>query len=423
MENLHLMCAADLHLGRFVGSKDSLQAQDCVVLAWKNLIDACLDLHPKIDLLLLAGDIMDQEGLFLPMQGIFRRGIETLIDQGIQVIAIAGNHDPLILRQLEQAVARPEFCVLGKEGRWERKTFSIRGRSLHIDALSFVKNVMEENPLSHRTWDPVPQGDVLIGLLHCDVDASKNLYAPVRSSDFSGLPHCCWILGHIHIPQEIRPQHPWVQYCGSLQGLDPSESGARGAWRLSISQQGQAVKQFIPLAPLQWQRVVLDLSNASLCDWERQVVLQLEKALADQAVISESLREIAVRLRLEGRTEAFQEVRINLAKIQAMQGVVHKDGFLVPYWIESVANATRPAIDIAALSQGSDFLAALARKIKQVEDEPLLPPEIFAMLRAKIAADPFLKRCEQGWPGIEECRELYLSEGYRRLEDLLEQKR
>ncbi len=422
MTDIHLMCAADLHLGRHVSSKEAAQPESVVIEAWKNLIDACLQATPALDALLLAGDLIDKDGLFLPMRGVFRQGIIKLLDQGIFVFAIAGNHDPAVLRQMEQAVGRPEFCVLGKDGCWERKSLAIRGRVLHIDALSFTETAMKKNPLESRTWEPVSPKEVLIGLLHCDVDVPESFYAPVRASDFRGLPHLAWILGHIHIPQEIQAENPWVQYCGSLQGLDVSESGARGAWHLIIESQGNLAKKFVPLAPLQWQKITLDLSDLVLQDWENQIVQKIEEAIVKAVGKNSSASEIGVRLQLEGRTPLFRTLRQNLSKLQELREKISVGENLIAYFIESVIDKTRPELDLETLCQGSDMIAAFARKVKQIQESQKLSEEIVQWIEEKLSRDPFLKQCKKAWPTIAEYREIALHEGFQWLDQLLEQK-
>ncbi len=54
MTEINIVCAADLHLGRQVGHRNSMQQRSYVIQAWERLIDACLNEQPKVDALLLA---------------------------------------------------------------------------------------------------------------------------------------------------------------------------------------------------------------------------------------------------------------------------------------------------------------------------------------------------------------------------------
>jgi DNA repair exonuclease len=426
MTEINLVCAADLHLGRQVGHRNSRQQRSYVIQAWERLIDACLNEQPKVDALLLAGDLIDKDGLFIEMHGIFRKGILKLHEQGISVIAIAGNHDAKVLDQFNRALGLSGFCLLGADGNWERKSFNFRGRTLHIDGISFTDSFMRDNPLLNRKWEPVPHGDVLIGLLHCDVDVMGSKYAPVKSSDFCGLPHNAWILGHVHIPKEIYQERPLVRYCGSLQGLDigSSECGPRGAWKLKIDSYGTVISRPLPLAPLRWAQASVNLSGIFPQDWESQVLKKIEEELAAQIEQSSDIEMVGVRLKFEGRTKIYRELRRNLSRIQEQEGSgFTSEGRWIPYFVESVKNNTRPELDLKSLAEGRTIVATLARKLLQVQENQTLSADIYERLKDRLGTDPFLKRCEQenAWPEEAECLELYLSQGYELLDELLAQ--
>jgi len=424
--DINLICAADLHLGRQVGHRNSKQQRSYVIQAWERLIDTCLNECPKVDALLLAGDLIDKNGLFIEMHGIFRKGILKLQEQGISVIAIAGNHDAKVLDQFNRALGLSGFCLLGADGNWERKSFNFRERTLHVDGISFTDSFMRNNPIISRKWEPVPRGDVLIGLLHCDVDIMESKYAPVGSSDFCGLPHNAWVLGHVHIPKEIQLERPMVRYCGSLQGLDigNSECGPRGAWKLTIDSFGTVTSKFLPLAPLRWEQVNVDLSGISAQDWESQILKKIEERIVAQIEQFSNIEMVGVKLKFEGRTKIYRELRQHLSKIQDQEEAGFTlEGRWIPYFVESVKNNTRPEFDLRSLANGRTIVATLARKLLQVQENQPLSEIIFEHLKEKLGTDPFLKRCEQdnAWPEEAECLELYLSQGYELLDELLEQ--
>jgi exonuclease SbcD len=422
MNEINLVCAADLHLGRQVRPRGSREQKCYVVQAWERLVNLCLD--NGADALLLGGDLIDKDGLFIEMHGIFRKGILRLLDQGIAVIAIAGNHDAKVLDQFNRALGLSGFCLLGADGNWERKSFIFRGRTLHVDGISFKDSFMRDNPLLNCKWEPVPKEDVLIGLLHCDVDVVGSKYAPVRSSDFYGLPHNAWILGHIHIAQEVHQERPLVRYCGSLQGLDISECGPRGAWKLTIDSYGTVTSKFLPLAPLRWELASIDLSEVSSQDWEDLVLKQIEQKLSAQIEQSEGIERVGLRLKFEGRSKIYRELRYHLLRIQEQEGAgFTSEGRWIPYFIESIQNNTRPELDLRSLAEGRTIVATLAKKLLQIQEDQCLSEAIYGRLKDRLGTDPFLKRCEREnvWPEEVECLELCLSQGYELLDALLEQ--
>lgn len=421
MDDIHFMCAADIHLGRHAGPHR--MGTPYVVQAWERLINICLDPERPVDGLLLAGDLIDRRGLFIEMHGLLRRGVRQLLERGIAVIAVAGNHDAEVLRQFNESLGFSGFCLLGSEGQWERKTLLIRGRAVHIDGFSFSKSKYMENPLEGRVWEPVPEDEVLIGLLHCDVDNPRSIYAPVRSADFQGLPHQAWILGHIHAPRTILPSCPWVQYCGSLQGLDVAEAGRRGAWRMTVPARGEVVYQQIPLAPLRWEWLVVDVSDLLAVDWEKQLLKKIEAGIAERCQEGgEAVDLIGVRLQLRGTTEAYRSLREEIGRFLEQEVADCQIGERwVAYFIESVKNDTRPPVDLVSLSKGRNIVGAIAKKLLAVQEGKA---DLGPSLRARIGEEPFFRQWGREWPeiGEAELRDLYLSQGYQLLDELLGQR-
>lgn len=421
---IHLLCAADLHLGRHVGDTSANQKKiSYTTQAWERLLELCLTGSVPIDALLLAGDLIDKSGLLIEVYGLLKKGLLQLAEKGIAVVAIAGNHDALALEPLQRSLGLPNFHVLGAKGQWERRSFNFRGMPLHIDGLSFTGSAMKDNPFKHASW-PLPSTDEpLLGLLHCDVDAYNSCYAPVGSADFHQLPHQAWFLGHIHVPKEIVPQNPLVRYCGSLQGLDISEHGARGAWLVSISPTKEVSAKEVPLAPLRWEQFTLDISAITLSDWEGKLLNAIEEALKMRLEGQAAMVErIGIRLTLTGHSEIYRELRRNLMKFQQQEGAgLQLHGRWIPYFVESIKNNAAPARDLQRLACGSDFVAALARKLLALQQEEELPEALYNNLEQSLERDPFLKQCMPGWPAAAECRELYLTQGFELLDELLEQ--
>ena len=421
MLDITIICAADLHLGRQVGPflKNSFS-----ILAWEKLIETCLQKNLIIDALLLAGDVIDSDDLFIEMYGILKKGIKKLLENDIKVIAIAGNHDPQVLNQIQKSLDVPGFHLLGRNGDWERLTLNIKGKNLHIDGISFTNAIMESNPFDKYKLTYPPKTEPLIGLLHCDVGVSSSKYGPVLATDFYKMEHNAWILGHIHIPKQISSR-PLVHYCGSLQGLDISEQGSHGALMLTITQSNVITIKPLPLAPLRWEYLSIDLSNFSLDDWESRLFQEIENQLIQQ-IQSENdhLEVVGLRLTLKGRTQIFRELRSNLKKIEDQESSgFYLNGKWISYFIESIQNETKPLYDLERLAEGSDFAGTLAKKLLNFKKSPLgTTSTIFKHLESRYQKDPALKQCPESWLTAEEAEELFLFKGYELLDELLEQR-
>jgi DNA repair protein SbcD/Mre11 len=263
---LKLLCAADLHLGRRPSRLPDPWGEGRITSAqaWQGLVDTAVEL--EVDVVLLAGDVVDQDNRYFEAYGPLGSGARRLADAGIAVVAVAGNHDHGTLPAVVSEVGAGHLAVLGVGGRWERWTLRDgEGRArLHIDGWSF--------PASHYAGDPVVEHDLappaddapVVGLLHCDVDASGPRYAPVASSSLWTVPVAAWILGHVHAPRlREEPGRPPLLYPGSLLALDPGEPGPRGAWLVELAADRPPAFRAIPLSRVRYDTVGVDVSDVA----------------------------------------------------------------------------------------------------------------------------------------------------------------
>src|SRR4030095_15964312 len=114
---LEILAIGDLHLGRRPGRLppgfDSADLSPRA--AWRAAVAEAR--RRKVDAVLLLGDVVDDERAFFEAYSSLREQVRNLIDDGIQVVAIAGNHDVDVLPRLAREV--PGLRVLGERGRWE----------------------------------------------------------------------------------------------------------------------------------------------------------------------------------------------------------------------------------------------------------------------------------------------------------------
>jgi hypothetical protein len=179
------------------------------------------------------------------------------------------------------------------------------------------------------------------------------------------------------------------------------------------------VSKFLPLAPLRWEQARIDCSAISPQDWESQILKKIEETLLFQIGEATGVEIVGVRLKFEGRTPIYRELRGNLSRIQEQQEI----GFIlenrwIPYFIESIENNTRPELDLHALAEGRTMAAILAKKLLQAQENCALSKRIYDRIQEKFRADAYMRRCEQAWPEEEECLDLYIHEGYALLEHM-----
>jgi DNA repair exonuclease SbcCD nuclease subunit len=358
-----VVCAADLHLGRRLVDlpEGAAEHKRAPVVAWQKLVRWTVE--NRADALLLAGDVFDREEDLYEAAAVFERGVRTLVDAGIPVIAVAGNHDTRALNACRLRMGMDRLILLGAQGVWESRLLSVRGRRLRVDGWSFPASHHAGNPLDLYTLPPPdPSVDWVIGVLHCECPkGSESLYAPVPLEAFRALPPRAWVLGHVHVPKTLS-NDPLVFYCGSLQGLDPTEEGVRGACLLEGEEQLRLSR--IPLAPVLWMRQEVEVDAS----WEEGVYERLRRACAQNC--PEGVEALLIRLVLTGRTEHFHRIPAWAEQVTGQQLFNTESG--VPCFIEEVRHACLPDVDIASLAQGKDIVAALARCLMHVESQEMV---------------------------------------------------
>lgn len=418
-QTIRLLCAADLHLGRPLPliAKEHQGAQDFITNAWENFVEWAVSSASDVDAVLLAGDIFDNEDNLYEAVFNFEKGVVKLAQKGIHILAIAGNHDAELFAKRLFFSHLPRFRCLGKHGKWETCHLEFGSQQLRIDGWSFPAAHCHDNPLT--TAPTCNREEIAIGMLHGECPGQKDSpYAPVNLGDFAATGHRAWVLGHVHIPQIIL-QQPYTFYCGSLQGLDSSEQGLRGATLLDIDSTGKIQQHFIPLAPLLWHHQKVQLEDSVNCE----IVTQLQQSI--QAVITRDLaftRAVVTRLFLEGRVRNYQEV-IEYAK--SIEGTHHASLFLreklIPCAVEKVVINCEPAFDLPLLAKGEDVVSQLARLLLQLyhrEEEKNFLEKVHFFLEQKQMKYPHLT----GFLTDDQLREECLRVGYYLLDALMKQR-
>ena len=184
--------------------------------------------------------------------------VDRLTSAGIQVIAVAGNHDVNVLPRLADLFKDISgFRLLGRGGNWESHTIKTDDATVHLWGWSFPEKRFTSSPLTGWTFDRKP--GINLGLLHCDRDQHKSPYAPVMSHEFPATGLDGWLLGHIHKPDVLTPDD-LNGYLGCLSGMDPGETGAHGPWLVNIAEGRITEVEQWALAPVRWESLYVDLS-------------------------------------------------------------------------------------------------------------------------------------------------------------------
>ncbi len=367
-----ILAIGDLHLGRrpsrLPEDLDSGQRLGPSA-SWHASVEAAID--GQADAVLLAGDVVEDRDDLYEAYPDLAAGVERLAKHGITVLGIAGNHDGEVLPRLADSL--PDFHLLGRGGRWEVRTIG----GVEIVGWSFPGALCTANPLE-AGLPPRSGNRPRLGLLHCDRDQLGSRYAPVRSAELQAADTDAWLLGHIHRPDPLSGERP-AGYLGSAVGLDPGDAGARGPWWIRVQGPGAVSAEHVPLAPLRWESITVDLDDLTEIDAVHGRVLENLRALHERRART-GCRAVAVGCRLvfTGRParDLHLEARLGPAGIHSLREQI--DGTI--YFIEALRIQTDPAIDLEQLAAGTDPVGLVAQRLLLLR-RPEGDPERAALLR------------------------------------------
>ena len=377
---MKLLAVGDIHLGRLptrIPDDFALSTADLgPAAAWRSTVD--LAIREQVLAVLLAGDVVESEKDFFEGFRELKTGVEQLTQAGISVVAVAGNHDVEVLPRLAKSLGKDSgFTLLGKGGVWQSLTLTDGQAQARIWGWSFPQREVRMSPLAGAKFERGT--NVQLGLLHCDLDQSASPYAPVKRSELDRTGLDGWLLGHIHAPHTLTPE-ALIGYLGCLSGMDPGEPGPHGPWLLEIGEgRVQAIQQ-IPIAPLRWQALPVDLSALRDTGELNHALISAAEAL-DKAVFSDGRGPLAVglRVKLVGRTALANDIATQVE--QSVQDTMHFPVGDRHYFVEHMTAELLPEVDIEELATLQDPSGLLAARLLLL-DAPAGNSERLALMDA-----------------------------------------
>ena len=427
---MKLLCTGDIHLGR--RSSRAPERLDGPHLssgaAWLRLVRLALD--QSVDLVLISGDLVDQDNRYFEAYGPLEEGLRLLVEQGVDVYAVAGNHDAEVLRNIASGPGFEKFHFLGQGGRWQKVLVQKQGRPpLQLAGWSFPGERFTDNPLTGLAELSLDQNIPTVGLLHTDLDQPGSPYAPVAVEDLKRHLPRLWVLGHVHKPYclDLSPG-PVILNPGSPQALDPGETGRHGPWLAEIVPGRPPEVCQIPLSTMRYEAVEVSLEGE---DSPEAVGTRATRAVRDlvETVSKDGgpLTLLSCRLRFTGNTALHGRLEELTAGIP--RDLEIKSGSLISV-VEKVFCETRPAVDLEDLARSGGPPALLAKLLLALETgRGNLSPEQTRLLQGVQErlndlhhAPPYQPLVGDPRPGAGQTLELIRTQGLSLLAALLSQK-
>lgn len=377
----------------------------------------------RVHAVVLLGDVVEDEHHFLEAYPALRDAAKALVAAQIELFAVVGNHDTEVLPRLADEV--PGVHLLGKKGTWESALLWRNGAPLaRLLGWSFPAPKVRHSPLDNfpSAWregrfdDGAPGSLNTLGLLHCDVDASASVHAPVRRTALLELG-IAFALGHVHKPGDLTGPRP-VGYLGSLSGLDPGEPGQHGPWLFEAHGGDWRARQ-IALAPLRYDRIEVEVGGArSMEDLEVLLQRAIDRHLEALDGDEDPARALALRVELVGERTLDRAVLSDFVEREGERRPTIQSGRV--WFAETVRDTTRPPLHLAQWAQNDDPVGLLARRALVLgapgAERDALLARARAHLSARLGAAHQVEALGDG-----ELAEILLREARQALEELVQQ--
>lgn len=305
---MKILLGADFHLGaRLAWLGESAEARrDDLLRSFDRFVQFALDPRQKIDAVLIAGDLFDHHAPPASVADAALAGLGRLVAAGRTVALIPGLYDGYAyVDSLYRSDRWPAGVTVLRAAAATRTTLDVAGQPLHLYAMAWDPGRAPAEPLAGFKRDATAGPGPHVGLLHGSLPVGPEWER--RRHDFplslDLLGRCeldLVVLGHHHEFSEQRFGRTTVVYPGTIEGIDPGETGER-ALTLALCEGGACRVERAPFAGRAIQQVTLDLARDGL-----GTLRALEERIAGLAG-----RDRIVRVRLTGRAAfAYRPARL-----------------------------------------------------------------------------------------------------------------
>ncbi|MGR9050931.1 metallophosphoesterase family protein [Halobacillus faecis] len=357
--SIRFIHSADLHIDSLFKTKGHFPGEllerlrNSTFEAFDRLIHACIE--NKVDFLLIAGDLYNEEIRSIKAQVHLRRGFERLQEKDIHVYVSYGNHDYIEGKTLP--IEMPGNVHIFPSQNVAHIPFEKDGEVLaHIYGFSYEAREVRDRKVPFFTKEE--GADYHIGMLHgsLDTNTDHDVYAPFTLQELKEKELDYWALGHIH-KRSVLSEDPLILYPGNIQGRSRKEEGDKGCYLVEHSLE-EWNYHFVPLQSIIYVSTTVDeLETTSPQELEKVLEKAKEKVAAGSPVM--------LTITLLGYAGTKEDIQDWVEVINENEDFASDDWI----WIEEVKIESRITWDEEELMRGSHFTGELLRTISHLDEE------------------------------------------------------
>lgn len=258
----HLLLDHQFHAGAEQPAELREIFEDVTILAFDNIIDACLT-H-AVDFLLLTGNSFDSRDPGLRGQIALARGLDRLAAQSIPVFILAGDADPWP-EWLPGLRFAGDITFVGRD---QDSQWPVLRNGRTIATICNLQADHARPEPARSAGEPIAEAapqtaDSLffIGLRHGRIHSQEIAATDSAEASAASLPaggagpkrYLAW--GGAESRQTIPLINGIAHDPGAPQGLSPKETGPRGCTLIDVNGEGQIKLEFIPTAVVRWEQL------------------------------------------------------------------------------------------------------------------------------------------------------------------------
>lgn len=373
--------AADIHLDSPLKGLEQYEGAPAEIIrtapraALTNLVD--LAINESVEFVLIAGDLYDGDWRDFNTGLFFIRQAQRLLDAGIPLYLISGNHDAA--NQMTRSLQLPENVTLFSAAEAETKLIPKLGVAVH--GQSFATSAIYDNLA--QNYPTARSGYFNIGVLHTCANGRQghDRYAPCSLEDLKAHDYDYWALGHIH-KRETLCEEPLIAFSGNIQGRHIRETGPKGCLLVTVDDERRLGTEFRALDVLRWERATVDLNGARSLEESLDRVSSVIEALFRQA----EGKTLALRIELQGACPAHKELLARRHQLIAEIRVRALDIGGGEIWIEKIKFNTSDPVPLNR-DISDDALGEIHQVFEEVKANPTLLAELgcdFGKLNQKL---------------------------------------